>query len=138
MSLQCFYQRKFINICHFLSWSNDGKRCLSIQTFVPEQIHQIHFQSVHNLMKIDIVSNCLVVCNPHSNIIYKKITQHTMAYLYALHSIYLYTLSTEYNSVFLKTFLYQHPCQLECNNVICGIEKTKPNCDTQLCDTLWR
>lgn len=102
MSLQCSYQRKFINICHFLSRLNDGKCCLSIQTFLPEQIHQIHFESVHNLMKIDIMSNCLVVCNPRSNIIYTKITQHTMAYLYAIHSCYI--LSIQYNSVFLKTF----------------------------------
>lgn len=99
MSLQCSHQRKFINICHSLSRSNDGKCCLSIQTFLPEQIHQIHFESVHNVMKIDIMSNCLVVCNPRSNIIYEKITptRHTMAYLYAIHSVlYYYILSIQF------------------------------------------
>lgn len=42
-------------------------------SFNPEEIHikSIFSQFIH-LMKIDIVSNCLVVCKPRSNIIYKE------------------------------------------------------------------
>lgn len=75
------------------------------------QIHQIQFESVHNVMKIDIMSNCLVVCNPRSNIIYKKITQHlpwptSMQYISVLYSLDSILFGVSKNSVVY--YIYKH------------------------------